>query len=229
MSTVRRIIDFIEFSGMSKREFYKKTKLSNGYLDKVKEFGSDKIESIISVFPDLNLQWVITGQGYMLKKKPAIINLSGSVTEEQKKDTEEQRRADNIYNSIPVFINTFPAQEGTTHSNNIPMPDYYMHIPEYADCKACKIYTDTLIRSIPKESYIFIREVPEWRKFLEFGRMYEILLTDGRGLHYIIERSINENVLFLSPDNDELQAFELAKDLVKSIWIICGFLPPPII
>lgn len=65
MSSVSRTIEFIEFSNIKKSEFYQKTGLSNGYLDKVKELGADKIESIIKVYPNINLSWLITGTGSM--------------------------------------------------------------------------------------------------------------------------------------------------------------------
>ena len=61
---------YIDFKQIKKSEFYRKTKLSNGYLDKVKELGSDKVESIISIFPDINLEWLLTGRGEMIKKEP---------------------------------------------------------------------------------------------------------------------------------------------------------------
>ena len=62
------MLDFIEFKGRKKNTIYKETGLSNGYFDKVKELGADKIERIISIFPDLNLEWLITGKGTMLKE-----------------------------------------------------------------------------------------------------------------------------------------------------------------
>lgn len=68
MSSVARIKAYIDFKGIKKTDFYKKTGLSNGYLDKVKDLGSEKIESIIYVYKDLNLEWLITGNGQMLKE-----------------------------------------------------------------------------------------------------------------------------------------------------------------
>lgn len=70
MSSVARILDFIEFQGLKKSEFYLKTGLSNGYLDKVKEVGADKIATIISTYPQLNLKWLITGKGKMITDTP---------------------------------------------------------------------------------------------------------------------------------------------------------------
>ncbi len=71
MTSVDRIRAYIASRGIKKSEFYQKTNLSNGYIDKVRELGADKIESIVAAFPELNLYWLITGQGEMLVEPPS--------------------------------------------------------------------------------------------------------------------------------------------------------------
>jgi phage repressor protein C with HTH and peptisase S24 domain len=66
MTSSTRMLEFIEFKGIKKSNFYKQIGLSNGYLDKIKELGSEKIESILKFYPDLNTYWLITGKGSML-------------------------------------------------------------------------------------------------------------------------------------------------------------------
>lgn len=63
-----RIIEYLEYKGISKYKFYKETGLSNGFLDKKGSIGADKCEIIFSHYPDLNLEWLITGQGEKLKE-----------------------------------------------------------------------------------------------------------------------------------------------------------------
>lgn len=63
-----RIIEYLEYKGISKYKFYKETGLSNGFLDKKGTIGADKCEIIYSKYPDLNLEWLITGQGEKLKE-----------------------------------------------------------------------------------------------------------------------------------------------------------------
>ena len=62
MSSVARIRAYIDSHGIKKSEFYLKTGLSNGYLDKVKDIGADKIEKILSAYPDIDLYFLITGK-----------------------------------------------------------------------------------------------------------------------------------------------------------------------
>lgn len=78
MSSIARVVDFIKFKGINKSSFYTKTGLSNGYLDKVKEIGSDKIERILSAFPDLNIEWLISGKGSMFKGN--VLNATPLIT-----------------------------------------------------------------------------------------------------------------------------------------------------
>lgn len=63
MDTVKRLKEFLKDENISKSEFYRRTGISNGYLDKVKSIGADKIEIILDKFDTINLYWLINGQG----------------------------------------------------------------------------------------------------------------------------------------------------------------------
>ena len=61
-----RILQFIDFKQLKKSSFYKITGLSNGFLDKKGNIGSDKIEIILNCYPEINPAWLLTGRGEML-------------------------------------------------------------------------------------------------------------------------------------------------------------------
>jgi hypothetical protein len=63
-----RILKIIELYCENKSQFYKKTGLSNGFLDKVKDIGVSKLEYILKAYPDINPEWLLTGKGSMLKE-----------------------------------------------------------------------------------------------------------------------------------------------------------------
>lgn len=69
---IDRILKIIELKGITKHKFYSETGLSNGFLDKVKDIGSSKIENILKVYPDINPTWLITGNGEMLKNEKEL-------------------------------------------------------------------------------------------------------------------------------------------------------------
>lgn len=57
-------------------EFDKKIEASNGYIGKLirtnGSVGGDVLQKIISVFPDINPTWLLTGDGDMIINKRAI-------------------------------------------------------------------------------------------------------------------------------------------------------------
>ena len=73
-------MQFIKFAGLSARQFDISIGASNGYTLRMKKnnasIGSDVIENILKVYPQLNVVWLITGEGEMLKKQeePEILD-----------------------------------------------------------------------------------------------------------------------------------------------------------
>lgn len=63
-------MQLIEIKGTTKSIFLKKTGLKRGFLDsdKLTQAVSDKqMSAILSVYPDINLEWLVTGEGQMQK------------------------------------------------------------------------------------------------------------------------------------------------------------------
>jgi len=69
MNIRERLLKFIENKGISKYKFYQETGFSNGFLDKEGTIGADKCEKLSYQYPDLNLEWLITGRGEMLRDR----------------------------------------------------------------------------------------------------------------------------------------------------------------
>lgn len=70
-TTVReRLITFYTTIGVSKRKFERESNLSNGYIDKLKDSPSaTKLADICRAYPTLNKDWLLTGEGEMLKSE----------------------------------------------------------------------------------------------------------------------------------------------------------------
>lgn len=67
MGAKANLLKYLELKNEKKKDFYLKTHLSNGFLDKNDNISSNNIEIIISVYSDLNLYWLILGEGPMLR------------------------------------------------------------------------------------------------------------------------------------------------------------------
>lgn len=68
MTIQERILQVIENKEITPYRFCKDLGLSMGYLDKRGSIGTDKYLKIIEYLPEINPEWLLTGEGNMLKK-----------------------------------------------------------------------------------------------------------------------------------------------------------------
>ncbi|MRM85717.1 transcriptional regulator [Riemerella anatipestifer] len=67
MGATERVVQFIEYKGISKYKFCKDLGFSNKFLDNSSNMGTDKACKILHYFPEINPEWLLTGKGEMLK------------------------------------------------------------------------------------------------------------------------------------------------------------------
>ena len=83
-NTIReRLIEFIKYKQITTRMFERSIDVSNGYVSKITgTIGADKLHRISVEYPQLNIEWLMTGEGDMLNnvvtpREPEIIELDG--------------------------------------------------------------------------------------------------------------------------------------------------------
>ena len=62
----KRILQFVDYLNISKREFYAKTGISRGTLDNNSGITEDILTKIFANFSEISPLWLITGEGSML-------------------------------------------------------------------------------------------------------------------------------------------------------------------
>ncbi len=65
-NTVERVKFFIKFKKISLRKFAEIIGVSHSLINNTKSLGSDKLESILTKYPEINPTWLLTGKGDML-------------------------------------------------------------------------------------------------------------------------------------------------------------------
>ena len=78
MKAIDRVYKYIDYKGVSVAEFERTTSISNGYLSKMRRrsagVGEDILNSILEKCPDISPEWLLTGNGEMLRseEKPVL-------------------------------------------------------------------------------------------------------------------------------------------------------------
>jgi len=87
--TIERIFYFVELKGISVNKFSMLIGVSNSYFNKMRKnkasVGSDIIEKILRIYPELNADWLLTGNGDILKiKKEMRFDEDINITKERR-------------------------------------------------------------------------------------------------------------------------------------------------
>lgn len=63
----QNILQFIELKGLTRYEFYKKTRITRGVLDQNNGMSEDNIARFLACFTEIDANWLITGEGSMYR------------------------------------------------------------------------------------------------------------------------------------------------------------------
>lgn len=98
MKPIERIAMYLQFRTISAHAFEKKIKLSNGYFSKqlkhLGSVGSDILIKIYLAYPELDILWILTGEGQMIKPETNLSQVVSSnlVEDFTNKYTSENKR-----------------------------------------------------------------------------------------------------------------------------------------
>lgn len=214
METKKRIIQFIDSKGISKANFYKKTAIKRGFLD------TDKLEStvsdvflakIIEKYPELNLYWLIMGQGEM------IVSNSASPSQKTAQD------AALLLSGIPLIDRKlFTDLKKTETIKKLHQKIRYV-IPELKEMK-----TDFMIKMIGTSMYPKYNNddtlgciVISTDSYIEWNRVY-VIETPQRVIIKRLQKSKKDTHVLCVSDNKNYEAFEIPRSSIKSLALVIG-------
>ena len=224
MGIRKRILKYIEYKGISKYKFYQETGFSNGFLDKEGSIGADKCEKISYQYPDISLDWLITGQGEMLK-------------------SEAQKESELSMESIPLNpVATNVLSAISAHESGIPLYDVsaaggYGSFDEMIDReKLVGNYSIPGFANIdwmiyvagasmyPKYSSgdIIACRVLHESRFIQWGKVYVLATREQGILVKRLKKCQDENYLTAVCDNPAYDSFDVPKDEILGIALVVG-------
>lgn len=110
MNTKDRLKEFLSAKNIGRNKFEFQIGVSRGYLSTKSEIiSSEVIEKTIDLFPDLNLEWLITGKGEMFKP----IDTSSSIisTQSQAESIQDEFDKDKLIELLMRTVKTYQTRE----------------------------------------------------------------------------------------------------------------------
>lgn len=223
---IDNIFYYIEYKGVSAYEFSKKIAVSNGYLVKIRQnrgnVGGYILEKIVSCYPDLNPEWLLTGVGEMLK-----MSEKKSFLKESEVNCGEEIIHD--LNQIPVLSNAISVSE--TDGSNLKKSLKYFDANVFFKNVTATIYVhdDSMFPEYKKGNIAFIKEV-SIEKGIDFNKDYVIETNKYRVLKRI-KKSNKPKFLFCNSLNKETylhnnkimyESFYIPKKDVVKVYLVLG-------
>lgn len=205
--TKKRILEFIKNQNITVSIFFQKTGIKRGFLDsdKLDQAVSDRhFSMIIAAFPDLSLDWLLTGEGPMLRSDLPVAHpatepdagiplipinaMAGAFTDSQVVLELECERY-----VVPVFKE---AEFLITVKGSSMIPKY-----NSGDIVACK--------RMPLDT------------FFQWNKVY-VLDTEQGPLIKRVKKGTTDETLTIFSDNPKYEPFELPRTKIYHIALVVG-------
>lgn len=241
----RRILEYLKIKGISKASFYEVTGIAASNFKGAgahSEIGGDKIAKILTIYDDLNADWLITGRGKTLLTKTAaeenifvtktpekVINSHDTYFDNQN-DTfpKLQNRLSNkdvmiTEQQVPVYESVTLQSLESLFSNSLK-PNSYLSLPNLPKCDgAVRMWGDTMSPELQSGDLLVYKKVKDLRNGLFLGQIYLLSVElDGEEyimVQYVEQSDIHESVKLVSK-NERYPAKDVPLDSIKALAMI---------
>lgn len=196
-TTKERILQFIEYKGISKQSFFKETGLKRGFLDADKlqtSIPDTFIETIIASYPEINPLWLILGEGPMLKEAQQMENKPEPVKSPQIQILHHPKVPEKkiIQQSIPLYDVSVAANLKTVFDNKDQNILGEISMPDIPRCDgAVYVRGDSMYPLLKSGDIVGYKEIHDFSNVI-YGEMY-IVAYDIEGDEYVCVKYINRS------------------------------------
>ena len=190
-SLVKRNISlYLSSKGITPYEFYKESGTTRGILGQNNGISEDNISRFLAYAPDVNVGWLLTGEGNMLK--------SESDTHELVSSTEQPSSSNE---GTPYYDVEFQGGFTDSFNDQTIYPDRHIYIPGFERVQVwCNISGHSMEPRIGHQDIIGLRQCLV--QDIQFGKIYAVVLKTKRTVK-ILRKSNNPQMLRYVPINDK--------------------------
>lgn len=224
MGASERIIQYLDFKGISKYKFCKELGFSNKFLDNSSNMGTDKACKILHYYPDINSEWLLTGKGEMLRENNNVLR-----EPEVKYIPNRRKTKDRVIDIQEVPIYDLEATAGLVELFNSDKPINTLEtikIPNIPKCDgALPITGDSMYPLLKSGDIILYKQIPIDMSSIFFGEMYLLgIKIDGIEemvtVKFVQKSDVSNNHIKLVSQNQYHQPKDILLDQVTAMALV---------
>lgn len=212
MGLRERILQYISYEGITVQMFENKAMLSNGAVSKMGDnTRRSTLDKISNSFPNLNINWLITGEGKMCN-------------EVQERNVDSELPHINYSKGVPYYNVDFIGGFDIVLNDQTTVPEYLIDFKKYNEATCwCNVTGHSMEPEITHGDIIALKRIEDF-SFLPFGEVYAIVTRNGMRTIKRIGPSENVDCYSLIPTNKspEYGVQDLRKDMIEIVYQVLG-------
>lgn len=220
----QRIGKYIETKGISYYAFENAIGASRGSISKAvkegKSIGSSILENILTIYPDLNPVWLLTGKGEMLTTED---NQIANIEIGEQFPLKTDRRID--LQNVPLYeLDASAGLVALFADQNRRAPISHIQIPDLPPCDgAVYVRGDSMYPLLKSGDIVLYKEIPNGTSGILWGEMY-LLSFNIDGESYIsikyIQKADDDHFVRLVSHNPNYSPKDIPADSIQALALI---------
>lgn len=212
----QNILLYLENKGVTPYEFYKESGVTRGILQQNNGISEDNIARFLAYAPDVNIEWLLTSKGSMIKDGSTDIQISNDTTTSSMPTTSMNPGIGTPYYDVD-FIGGF--DEVFNSQVNIPATNIVIRGFEKA-CLWCNVTGHSMEPKINHGDIIALHQCT--LNDIQYGEIYAVVLDTIRTIK-ILRRSPNPDKLRFIPINtNDYDEQEFDKSRIINVFEVIG-------
>ncbi|KAF2342868.1 helix-turn-helix transcriptional regulator [Flavobacterium tistrianum] len=177
--------EYLDYKGISKYKFCNDLGFSNKFLDNSSNMGTDKACKILHYYPEINSEWLLTGNGPMIKEDNTSVMIMKN----------DRKTADTIHVNQEIPLYDLEAVAGLRELFNSGEPQRVLDtikIPNLPKCDGAISVTGDSMYPLLKSGDIVLYKETEFENIF-FGEMYLLSVKLNDWEEYITVKYVQKS------------------------------------
>lgn len=203
LKEIQKVLKFSSQEKFAQILGIKQGSLSDIYRSKDGIGVSSSIKRILEKEYSINIDWLETGEGEMLKSSDALLPNT------------------NPYRMVPVFnLDAVGGSDNLNTDQSAYVSNYLPFMNAREQDISIPISGTSMYPTYSPGAYVHLREIERWREFLELGQVYVIELVDDRRLIKEIRCGEDHQHYLLHSHNPSFDDVSIPTDMIRRIWLV---------
>lgn len=204
----RNISLYLSKKGVSDYEFYKKSGITRGILSQPNGISEDNITRFLAYAPDINVEWLLKGEGNMLRDGLSQI---AKFTDKPKE-------------GIPLIPFSAMAGALTGEQSILEYECERYVVPAFSDADfLMQVKGNSMMPTYISGDIVACQRVPMSSLFFQWNKPYVLDTAQGALIKRIKPGTDKKHVLVVS-DNKEYDPFELLYEDIYAVALVIGII-----